>query len=130
MNTSSVGKASRRTRSRSEPIAGERKAEIRQTPVDATTDGWPSAGCSATETLKCCRVKNSASRDWGDKIDAVQYALRHAPAVYDRTAGIVLNKVDVDAMGRYDTYGGMYYGYSYGSVPNTPHATGRAELSA
>lgn len=69
--------------------------------------------------------------EWGQtKIDAVQYALRHAPGVYERTAGIVLNKVDVEAMGRYDTYGGMYYGYSYGTVPGNAPASGRAELSA
>lgn len=69
--------------------------------------------------------------EWGrTKIDAVQYAMRHAPGVYERTAGIILNKVDVEAMGRYDTYGGLYYGYSYGSVPAGSHVSGRAELTA
>jgi capsular exopolysaccharide synthesis family protein len=56
--------------------------------------------------------------EWGrTKVDAVQYAMRHAPGVYERTAGIVLNKVDVEIMSRYDTYGGMYYGYAYGEEP-------------
>lgn len=68
--------------------------------------------------------------EWGrTKIDAVQYAMRHAPGVYERTAGIVLNKVDVEAMGRYDVYGGMYYGYSYGSMPGNSQPGGRAQLS-
>jgi succinoglycan biosynthesis transport protein ExoP len=52
--------------------------------------------------------------EWGrTKVDAVQYAMRHAPGVHERTIGIVLNKVDVDAMGRYDSYGASYYGHTY-----------------
>src|SRR5262249_10846722 len=48
--------------------------------------------------------------EWGStKIDAVQYALRHAPAVHANIAGVVLNKVDMAAMGRYDSYGANYY---------------------
>lgn len=68
--------------------------------------------------------------EWGrTKIDAVQYAMRHAPGVYERTAGIVLNKVDVEAMGRYDVYGGMYYGYSYGTTSGNSQPSGRAQLT-
>jgi len=48
--------------------------------------------------------------EWGStKIDAVQYALRNAPAVHANMAGVVLNKVDMAAMGRYDSHGANYY---------------------
>ena len=44
--------------------------------------------------------------EWGaTKIDAVQYALRHAPGVQENIVGVVLNKVNMAAMGRYDSYG-------------------------
>jgi succinoglycan biosynthesis transport protein ExoP len=51
--------------------------------------------------------------EWGaTKIDAVQYALRNAPAVHANIMGVVLNKVDIAAMSRYDRHGanGYYYG--------------------
>jgi polysaccharide biosynthesis transport protein len=55
--------------------------------------------------------------EWGStKIEAVQYALRHAPAVHANIVGVVLNKVDMAAMGRYDSYGVNYY---YGQPPRT-----------
>jgi polysaccharide biosynthesis transport protein len=48
--------------------------------------------------------------EWGStRIDAVQYALRHAPGVHANIVGAVLNKVDMAAMGRYDSYGANYY---------------------
>jgi succinoglycan biosynthesis transport protein ExoP len=48
--------------------------------------------------------------EWGStKIDAVQYALRHAPGVQANIAGVVLNKVDMAVMGRYDSHGAHYY---------------------
>jgi succinoglycan biosynthesis transport protein ExoP len=48
--------------------------------------------------------------EWGStKIEAVQYALRHAPAVHANIVGVVLNKVDMAAIGRYDSYGVNYY---------------------
>jgi polysaccharide biosynthesis transport protein len=48
--------------------------------------------------------------EWGStKVDAVQYALRHAPSVYANMVGVVLNKVDMAAMGHYDSYGKNYY---------------------
>jgi succinoglycan biosynthesis transport protein ExoP len=47
---------------------------------------------------------------WGStKIDAVRYALRHAPGVQANMAGVVLNKVDMAVMGHYDSYGANYY---------------------
>ena len=48
--------------------------------------------------------------EWGStKVDAVQYALRHAPAVHERIIGAVLNKVDLATISRYDNYGAHYY---------------------
>jgi polysaccharide biosynthesis transport protein len=48
--------------------------------------------------------------EWGStKIDAVQYALRNAPSVHANMVGVVLNKVDMATMGRYDSYGANYY---------------------
>jgi succinoglycan biosynthesis transport protein ExoP len=48
--------------------------------------------------------------EWGvTKIDAVQYALRHAPAVSANMVGAVLNKVNLVAMSRYDSHGVDYY---------------------
>jgi succinoglycan biosynthesis transport protein ExoP len=48
--------------------------------------------------------------EWGTtKIDTVQYALRHAPAVNENIIGAVLNNVDLAVMRRYDTHGVEYY---------------------
>jgi polysaccharide biosynthesis transport protein len=48
--------------------------------------------------------------EWGTtKIDAVQYALRNAPNVHANIVGVVLNKVDMAAMSRYDSHGSNYY---------------------
>jgi polysaccharide biosynthesis transport protein len=48
--------------------------------------------------------------EWGTtKIDAVQYALRNAPGVQANIVGAVLNKVNMAAMGRYDSHGANYY---------------------
>jgi capsular exopolysaccharide synthesis family protein len=48
--------------------------------------------------------------EWGStKVDAVEYALRHAPGVHERMVGAVLNKVDLATIGRYDNYGAHYY---------------------
>jgi succinoglycan biosynthesis transport protein ExoP len=55
--------------------------------------------------------------EWGStKIEAVQYMLRHAPVVQANIVGVVLNKVDMAAMGRYDSYVANYY---YGQPPRT-----------
>ena len=40
--------------------------------------------------------------EWGrTKIDVVEHSLSHAPAVYENLLGVVLNKVDMNIMGRY-----------------------------
>jgi succinoglycan biosynthesis transport protein ExoP len=58
--------------------------------------------------------------EWGrTSIDTVQRALHSARAVYDKVVGVVLNKVDIDALGRFDGTGNYYsnklytrYGYT------------------
>ena len=48
--------------------------------------------------------------EWGrSKIDVVEHALHTAPNIYENTIGAVLNKTDIKAMIRYDTYRGDYY---------------------
>jgi len=59
--------------------------------------------------------------EWGaTKIDEVQYALRHAPVVQQNIVGAVLNKVNMAAMGRYDSYGANYY-YGHPRHSNSLH---------
>jgi succinoglycan biosynthesis transport protein ExoP len=50
--------------------------------------------------------------EWGaTKVDAVQYALRNAPNVHENIVGVVLNKVNIPVMSRYDSHGAKdYYG--------------------
>ncbi|RFB81104.1 AAA family ATPase [Methylovirgula sp. 4M-Z18] len=48
--------------------------------------------------------------EWGStRIDVVQYALHSAPNVHASLIGAVLNKTDIKAMARYDSYWGKYY---------------------
>jgi polysaccharide biosynthesis transport protein len=48
--------------------------------------------------------------EWAQtKIDVVEYALADAPTVADRLLGVVLNKVDIGVMSRYDSHRGNYY---------------------
>jgi polysaccharide biosynthesis transport protein len=51
--------------------------------------------------------------EWGStKVESVQYALRNVPGVQENILGAVLNKVDIAAMGRYDSYSATeYYGW-------------------
>jgi polysaccharide biosynthesis transport protein len=52
--------------------------------------------------------------EWGrTKIDVVQHALHKAPNVYECLIGTVLNKTDIRAMIRYDTYRRDYYSNSH-----------------
>jgi succinoglycan biosynthesis transport protein ExoP len=43
------------------------------------------------------------------KIDIVERVLNEAPAVHEHLLGVVLNKVNVAVMNRYDSYNGGYY---------------------
>ena len=50
--------------------------------------------------------------EWGrTKIDVVQHALNTADGVYDKLAGVVLNKANMDDIGRYDAH--IYYYKDY-----------------
>jgi polysaccharide biosynthesis transport protein len=52
--------------------------------------------------------------DWGrTKIDVVEHALSTTRGIYDNLLGVVLNKVDMSALGRYETYHGSYYDSRY-----------------
>jgi succinoglycan biosynthesis transport protein ExoP len=48
--------------------------------------------------------------EWGrTKIDVVEHTLHTAPEVYDGLLGVVLNKADLNRLGRYDGLQGNYY---------------------
>jgi capsular exopolysaccharide synthesis family protein len=48
--------------------------------------------------------------EWGHtKIDVVKKALADAPGVYQNLIGTVLNKVNINKLGRYDAHRGKYY---------------------
>jgi succinoglycan biosynthesis transport protein ExoP len=48
--------------------------------------------------------------EWGKtKIDVVEHALNTARGVYDNLLGVVLNKVDLKALNRYEGHGNYYY---------------------
>jgi succinoglycan biosynthesis transport protein ExoP len=48
--------------------------------------------------------------EWGrTKIDVVEHALGHAPGIYDKLLGVVLNKVDMNIFGRYASHREDYY---------------------
>ena len=48
--------------------------------------------------------------EWGrTKIDVVEHALRMAPGVYDNLLGVVLNKADLNLLGRFESHHRQYY---------------------
>ena len=48
--------------------------------------------------------------EWGaTSVDAVERALHSARAVYDKVLGVVLNKVDIASLGRFDGERGSRY---------------------
>jgi polysaccharide biosynthesis transport protein len=48
--------------------------------------------------------------EWGrTKIDVVEHALRMAPGVYDNLLGVVLNKADLNLLGRFESHRRQYY---------------------
>jgi capsular exopolysaccharide synthesis family protein len=52
--------------------------------------------------------------EWGEtKIDIVQHALAHAKSLNDKLMGIVLNKVDLSRLGRYDRHLTEFYSTDY-----------------
>jgi polysaccharide biosynthesis transport protein len=51
---------------------------------------------------------------WGKtRVDFVNHALHSARGVYERLLGVVLNKVDLRSLGRYDGHGSYYHHDSY-----------------
>jgi polysaccharide biosynthesis transport protein len=51
---------------------------------------------------------------WGKtKIDVAEHALNTARGVYDNLLGVVLNKVDLKALNRYEGHGNYYYSSHY-----------------
>jgi len=57
--------------------------------------------------------------EWGvTKIDSIEYNLSNAREIFDKLLGVVLNKVDMKILGRYERYGtndnGSYPDYRYG----------------
>jgi polysaccharide biosynthesis transport protein len=58
---------------------------------------------------------------WGStKIDVVKHALSNAPEIYDRLLGVILNKVDMAAIGRYERYRNNYYYEKYRARYSSP----------
>ncbi|MCI0598514.1 MAG: polysaccharide biosynthesis tyrosine autokinase [Beijerinckiaceae bacterium] len=62
---------------------------------------------------------------WGTtKIDVVKHALLTAPELYDRLLGVILNKVDMSAVGRYERYRNNYYYEKYRARYSNPDPAG------
>lgn len=52
--------------------------------------------------------------EWGTtKIDLVKHGLSGAPELYERLLGVILNKVDMTSIGRYERYRNNYYYEKY-----------------
>jgi polysaccharide biosynthesis transport protein len=52
--------------------------------------------------------------EWGrTRIDVVEHALRMAPGVYDNLLGVVLNKADLNLVGRYESHRRQYYDHRH-----------------
>jgi succinoglycan biosynthesis transport protein ExoP len=48
--------------------------------------------------------------EWGrTKIDVVEHALRMAPGVHDNLLGVVLNKANLNLLGRYESHRRDYF---------------------
>src|SRR5262249_12096015 len=64
---------------------------------------------------------------WGStKIDVVRHALATAPEVYGRLLGVILNKVDMSAVGRFARYRNNYYYEKYRARYSNPGPAGAA----
>jgi polysaccharide biosynthesis transport protein len=49
--------------------------------------------------------------EWGrTRIDTVKRSLSNASEIYERMLGVILNKVDMTKLGRYEPHLGNYYG--------------------
>ncbi|MCL2452386.1 MAG: hypothetical protein FWD08_01830, partial [Alphaproteobacteria bacterium] len=54
--------------------------------------------------------------EWGvTKVDLVRHALLNAPEIFERLLGVILNKVDMTRIGRYERYRNDFYYDKYRS---------------
>jgi succinoglycan biosynthesis transport protein ExoP len=54
--------------------------------------------------------------EWGStKVDLIRHGLSNAPEIYERLLGVILNKVDMSTIGRYERYRNNYYYEKYRS---------------
>ena len=54
--------------------------------------------------------------EWGStKVDLVRHGLSNAPEIYERLLAVVLNKVDMTTIGRYERHRSNYYYEKYRS---------------
>ena len=54
--------------------------------------------------------------EWGStSVDLVRHTLSNAPEIYERLLGVILNKVDMSTIGRYERYRNNYYYEKYRS---------------
>jgi succinoglycan biosynthesis transport protein ExoP len=52
--------------------------------------------------------------EWGrTRIDTAKHSLAHAPELYERLLGAVINKVDMRKLKRYERYLGNHYYHKY-----------------
>jgi polysaccharide biosynthesis transport protein len=59
--------------------------------------------------------------EWGaTKIDLVKHGLSGAPELYERLLGVILNKVDMASIGRYERYRNNYYYDKYHARYSNP----------
>lgn len=66
--------------------------------------------------------------EWGrTRIDAAKHGLSNAPEVYERLLGVVINKVDMSAIRRYERYRSDYfydkYSAQYGGSESSSHSS-------
>lgn len=65
--------------------------------------------------------------EWGrTKIDAVKHALLGAPELYERLMGVIVNKVDMSAIRRYELYRSNYYFNKYNAQYGGPERSSSA----
>ncbi|HUI22622.1 MAG TPA: polysaccharide biosynthesis tyrosine autokinase [Methylocella sp.] len=68
--------------------------------------------------------------EWGStKVDLVRHGLANAPEIYEHLLGVILNKVDMSAIGRYERYRNNYYYEKYrsryGNLDQSPYVSAR-----
>jgi polysaccharide biosynthesis transport protein len=68
--------------------------------------------------------------EWGTtKVDLVRHGLSSAPEIYERLLGVILNKVDMGLIGRYERYRNNYYYEKYRSRYSNMDQSSPAKLT-